>query len=506
MTSSFDTTPGTIGPGMIRFYDAILNPLEAGEYTLKAEHQVKDLPGETPPPYIATQQIIVDGPRYNISPADIHMVYPPANQEGLYDTVMPNMVFTNFALPWARDIDPAVKTNSNLKATDKDGNPIPWIGLLTIYPDELVATNGTAKAGEPQTITVSELVHPKDSKILPPVLGDLFGAEDTQVSVVDLDLPYFQSICPTIDELPFLAHAREVNTDGKVLLGMDDDGCFSLVFSNRLPMAPGQNTMYLVSYEGHQDHLHGSTISGDYTKIRLVLLGTWQFKALDAQGSFIQLMANLCLPGRGGVKLLQMPLSDETGTISEDAQKAIQMGFVPMQNNMRQGEESTSWYRGPFVPSPTKRDFSYGPYHYSDHAIHYDPENGLFNHAYSSAWQTGRLLALSDSNFSAAMFNWRNNYLNSIVSTTKQLDTEKLNVIAGESHRLMPTAHARAAVGMLLAGGFSKVKWPQITSRTERVLQEGLPGVFSQEEKIAIVENDADPLLMLVKKIKGEQL
>ncbi|MBV8256150.1 MAG: hypothetical protein JO154_26385 [Chitinophaga sp.] len=506
MTSSFDTTPGTIGPGMIRFYDAILNPLEAGEYTLKAEHQVKDLPGEDPAPYVATQQLIVDGPRFSISPADIHMVYPPANQEGLFDTVLPNMVFTNFALPWARDIDPAVKNDSYAKAVDADNNPIPWIGLLTIYPDELANNNGTILAGAPQTVTVAELVKPTDSKILPPALGDLFGAENTQVSVVDLDLTYFQQICPTIDELAFLAHGREVNTGGKILLGMEDDGCFSLVFGNRLPMAPAKNTMYLVSYEGHQEHLHGSTISGGYTKIRLVLLGTWQFTAQPAQGSFIQLMANLCLQGRGGVKLLQMPLSEETGKISEDAQKAIQMGYVPMQNNMRQGEESTSWYRGPFVPSPTKRDFSYGPYHYSDHAIHYDPESGLFNHAYSTAWQTGRLLALSDSNFSSSMFNWRNNYLNSIVSSTKQLDGEKINAIAGEARSMMPTAHASAAVGMLLAGGFSKVKWPQITTRTETVLQEGLPGVLSEEEKIAIVENDADPLLMLVKKIKGEQL
>ncbi|MFB6456393.1 hypothetical protein ACE38W_14065 [Chitinophaga sp. Hz27] len=499
MTPIIETTPGSIGPGMIRFYDAILNPLEAGLYTLKAEHQVKDIPGETPAPYVATQPLVVDGPRFSINPSEIHMVYPPANQEGLYDNHMPNMVFSSFALPWARSIDPATTTRGANLAVDSDQNPIPWIGLLTIYPDDF-----KTKVSEPQVMKASEVVKPLDTKILPPALGDLFGADDTLVTVVDIDLPYFQAITPSLDELPFLAHGREVNTGGKILLGMQDDGCFSLVFGNRLPMADAENTMFLVSYEGHQDHLHGSTIGGGYTKIRLVLLGSWQFRAKAAQGSFIQLMENLCLDGRGGVQLLQMPLSAKTGEISSDAQKALQMGYVPLQNKMRQGEESTSWYRGPLIPSPTKRDLAYGPYHYSDHAIHYDPETGLFNHAYSTAWQTGRLLALSDAAFSGDLFNWRNVYLLGIINSARQLDEHKINAIAGNTRSIKTSESARTAVGMLLAGGFSKVKWPQITTRAEAVLQDGLPGVFTQEEKVAILEEDADPLLMLVKKIKSE--
>ncbi|NIG56676.1 hypothetical protein [Chitinophaga sp. Cy-1792] len=497
-TSTIDTTPGSIGPGMIRFYDAILNPLEAGIYTLEAKQEINDLPGENPAPYIATQDLVVDGPRFAINPAEIHMVYPPANSEGLYDNNMPNMVFTSFTLPWARSIDPATTTRMATLAVDNDQNPIPWIGLLTIYPDDL-----KNKVGEPQVMKASEVVKPADSKILPPALGDLLGADDTLVTVTDIDLAYFQAIAPSLDELPFLAHGREVNTGGKILLGMEDDGCFSLVFGNRLPMAAAENTMFLVSYEGHQEHLHGSTISGGYTKIRLVLLGSWQFRAKAAQGSFIQLMANLCEPGRGGVKLLQMPLSAATGQISADAEKALQMGYVPLQNNMRQGEESTSWYRGPLIASPTKRDLAYGPYHYSDHAIHYDPETGIFNHAYSTAWQTGRLLALSDASFSSAMFTWRNNYLYGILASSRQLDNSKLSAIAGSMNNNKSSENAREAVVMLMSGGFSKVKWPQITSRSAAVLQDGLPGVFTSEEKTAMAIEDTDPLLMLVNKIKN---
>jgi hypothetical protein len=269
-------------------------------------------------------------------------------------------------------------------------------------------------------------------------------------------------------------------------------------------MAAAKNTIYLVSYEGHQDHLNGSTIGGNYKKIRLVLLGSWQFTAKAAQGSFIQLMANLCKPGRGGVSLLQLSEDPLTGTISPEAKEGIEIGYVPMQNKMRQGETSTAWYRGPLMPAPTKRDLMYGPYHYSDHAIHYDPEYGVFNHAYSAAWQIGRLLALSDATFSNALFQWRNTYLRSVVDEARRVDPAKMRIISGAVHTAEAPADMRTAVQHLFSEGFKKVKWPQVKIHADVVLSDQLPGVLTAEEKEAIVENDEDALLVLIKKIKGK--
>jgi hypothetical protein len=502
MTEGIQTDPNTVGPGQIRFFDSIQPPLEAGVYSLSASQQILDIPGESVLPYTADQQMLIDGPRFVLSPSLIHTVFPPANQNGLYDTILPNIVFNNFSLPWSRPIDPATSGGD----TVTDSSQAPWMGLLTLYPSDLLDPGGNPKVTAPATMPVSELVLPKDALVLPPALGKLYGAEDQSVSVVDMDLAFFQSITPTLEELPFLAHARTVNTGGKVLLGMDDDGCFSLVIGNRLPLGNAKNTIYLVSYEGHQDHLRGSTITGNYTKIRLVLLGSWQFTADVSQGSFIKLMADLCEQGRGGVDLLQMPLHTGTAVLSPLAEEALKTGYVALQNSMREGETSTSWYHGPMVPSPTKRDFAYGPYQYSDHAIHYDPEYGLFNHAYSAAWQIGRLLALSDGSFSNALFNWRNSYLRTVIREAKKAGPEKLKIVSGVKGKDKLPANMLEATQLLFTGPVKQVNWPKIKLRVDHVLGEKLTGVLTKREKLAIIDNDEEPLLMIAKKIKGEKI
>src|ERR1700748_1331019 len=103
MSDVIEPGPGTIGEGLIRFYDAIQPPLPAGNYTLKAKQVVKGVePGSTDPEYNAEQKLLVNGPRFSIDAATIHALYPPANQTGTYDNSLPNIVFNNFSLPWVR--------------------------------------------------------------------------------------------------------------------------------------------------------------------------------------------------------------------------------------------------------------------------------------------------------------------------------------------------------------------------------------------------------------------
>src|SRR5580698_282063 len=105
---------------------------------------------------------------------------------------------------------------------------------------------GTHKAEDPLSTTVEQfLIAP--TGVLLPVLGTINDPAE-RLTGVDIHLKYFQSICPSVAELPFLAHAREVNTGGKVMLGMNDDGCFSVVIGNRLPGAAMKNYIFLVSY------------------------------------------------------------------------------------------------------------------------------------------------------------------------------------------------------------------------------------------------------------------
>ena len=419
---------------------------------------------------------------------------------GTYNSFLPNCVLTDFSLPWARPIDPD-------KPDDYKGTP--WLGLLTIYPEEM-KTVGIIDG--PNRIELSDLVEKKDDDVLRPdlIANDIgLDLKATQVTVVDMAISTFQAISPRLEELPFLSHGREVNTGGKVMLGMKGDGLFSLLIGNRIPKSgtdkdPAENNVFIVSFEGHSQYLRNGTgkIPTGKTKIRLVFLGSWKFNATEAKGDFLEMMENLCTKGNGGVKLMQMPGGDKIAN-DRTAKEALEIGFTALQNDMRAGENATSWYRGPLVPSPTKRVYSVEkPCLYSDHAIHYDPKVGIFNHAYSAAWQIGRLLALSDGTFSKAFFEWRNKYIYRLNQwAARQKVDENISAIVktgNEQDLKQMTPHE--GLRHVFANKFKGVDWPTFSARHERVLGQHLPGILSENERKDILENDEDPLLAILEK------
>lgn len=390
-----------LAPGQMRLYCAAEPPLQAGGYWLQALQTVDGLKSQpTDNSFGVENPFVVTGPRFRLPPQDLQCVYPPANMVGQYEEVLAHVVLRTRTLPWVRSID-----GNTADAGDDTGTIPPWLALLMLYPDEL---NGAT----PKTISVAQLINPGDPAILAPTLvnADRLTADElaSQLLAIDLDLAVFRTISPTLAELPMLAHVREVNTDQKEIMGMVDDGWFSVVVGNRLPQAGKENSCFLVSLEGHQDHLHGGgAIAPQYTTIRLVSLASWKFTAATARGSFLDYMQNLC--GRGGVDLLQPTHAPFPGTLSAAealAREALEIGYLPLQNVTRGGEVTTSWYRGPLTPVPTAPD-PLGPYFYSDRAIRYDQTNGIFNMAFASAWQIGQLLALSDAAFASALFEWR---------------------------------------------------------------------------------------------------
>lgn len=504
--------PGAVGPGEIRFFDSIQPPLCSGDYTLEAEQRVLDLPGEQPAPYTATQAFRVDGPRWSLDPATIHQVFPPASQAGSFANVVPSVVFNSFALPWSRPIAP------DGDAPCGGEGAVPWMALLTVYEAELDPAQG-AKVGPPVTVTPMEAVQPGDPAILPPCIpvGQVDPASEEGVLVVDMELAFFQAIAPSLAELPFLAHAREVNTDDKVLLGMEDDGCFSLVVGNRVVLNGGRSTFFLVSLEGHQDHLNGAAITAcdgsapaqPYTRIRLVVLGTWSFRAATAlPGSFLELMQALYLPGRGGVELLALPV--DAATTDATAREGLEIGFVALRNELRVGEFATSWYHGPFVSAPTVRDQAYGPYLFSDHAVHYDPASGIFDQGYACAWQIGRLLALADSRFAAQLFDWRRSYFAELArQAARGAVTGRVAAALAPGMEAAPAALAAgddSLVGLMRGFFTEQVRTlgddlPLVKPRGRHPRLEALPGVLAAHEAAAVAAGEDDPLLALAARL-----
>jgi hypothetical protein len=406
MSDRTSNTP-SVPPGQIAFYDQIAPPLPASQkpYSLSVEQAIKGLKDGTKPKYSTAQPFLVTGPRFAIDPAAIHMVYPPADQAGDYADAIPNIVFSDFALPWARTID----------ATDASQG-VPWMALLSVRDDEMPLppsqSGGPAnpKLSFPVTGTAGQLVTGSQT-VLPPNLPDVTAGDTTQVRFTEMDLGFFQAIVPRFAELQHLSHARVVNTDHKTVLGMNDDGAFSVILGNRMAKQGAVNTVLLVSLEGQKANMDPAVTPPVAGKsVRLVVLGLWSFTANPGPGTFLSLVEAINLPGRGGVDLLRLDpaaVGDDADTM---AKEAIAIGYVPLQNDLRDGEETTSLYRGPLVPAPTTGDDSYGPFYFSDHATLYDPDYGLFNQSYACAWQVGRLLALADGAFAQALLAWRRQY------------------------------------------------------------------------------------------------
>jgi hypothetical protein len=205
------------------------------------------------------------------------------------------------------------------------------------------------------------------------------------------------------------------------------------------------------------------------------------------------------------------------------AQEALETGYIPLLNNLRSGEETTSWYRGPASPVPTSADPN-GPYLFSDRAIRYDPGpdpdpttgkssqsgTGLYDVSYACAWQIGRLLALSDSAFAQRLFDWRRSLAQK--QNEQQAISEftaRMPVAAGapKSAPMLEAEpeHLHTGVATFLhrmAAAVKNAELPKIVPHQDRS-DHLLPGVLQKQQLTAAIDSGDDPLFALLQGAFG---
>lgn len=411
-------SPVTIPAGDIVFYDCFAPPLTSGQYTIEAMQTVTGV-DDGPPPYQQTQALTINGPRFSLSATDISSRYPPANSVGAFPDHLPHIVLQQRTTPWSRTI---VDPNYTPAQPAAPANT-PWMALLDFYSADLQVPgnqqnpNPNAPVAPPVTGLVSDIFN-KATNVLVPEIAPTAAEQGQQVVTIDVDYPFFLGIAPSQTDLPYLAHGRQVNTTGKALGGDAAQGFFSLAVCNRVVNSGDSNLPVLVSLEGHWNRLPGGSdaTNSQYAnyKIRLVVLASWSFTATPSPGDFLALMTALDTPPNGGTAPLALPSSGPTASPDTDpaaqAVEALALGYTPLPYDLRVGENTTGFFRGPLAAVPCATDTTYGPFYYSDSAIFYDPTFGTFNLGYAAAFQIGRLLALSDGAFAASLVRWRNEY------------------------------------------------------------------------------------------------
>ena len=246
--SEYQKNSGDLNVGEIRFYSSCKPPLGTGNYKIRVEQQVT-APGKEE---ILIGNFIsgdfnfsVAGPRFSLDPSEIYSVYPPKGEIGDFASSLPHIVFTRRTLPWERHIS---DHNSTL----------PWMALLVfssddfidgeigVFPEikvrtvaELLGIDKSAKqpdkTNEQKSIGNNE--PEKHDDIVKPAITELAAYEslDELCNTIDIPGKLFQEVAPSLDDLLYLAHVRQIKTDHKETVSFLADGWFSVVLSNRFP-------------------------------------------------------------------------------------------------------------------------------------------------------------------------------------------------------------------------------------------------------------------------------
>jgi hypothetical protein len=436
-------------------YEKCVPPLQTGvryhlelDQTLKKGNDARVDNNSQPIPTDQRFPFEIQGPRFTLQPDDIHGIYPADRSRGPFGSRLPQIVMRRRTLPWERQV-----------GTGTDDTP--WMALMLFKKWEVQLL-------EPATTTIGSLLNPGQENIRTPRVTNMgsppSNTERQQPCYgIRVGRRLFEQVAPTLEEVRLLSHVRQVNTEDKELLGMDKDGWFAVTVGNRLPIDAEDYVACLVSLEG-AGHLLPSadefvasadqplildtleenaerfnlTVDPNWRNIattgevfippifeietefvQLITLARWEFHS-QGTGDFENTMR--AMPTSGGVEMLGATHQTATADAQDISyQVALDSGHVPLRHSTWAGEETVAWYRGPLTPSGVKRDKSIGPFHSADQARRVDPETGLENLGYASAFEVGRLMAMADKRFGVSLMQWRRG---SHQSSAKRLSLE----------------------------------------------------------------------------------
>lgn len=457
----------------VQFYDGYFAQLTAGPYTIEVTHQLQGAPENVQ--YSKQQKFTVRAPEFTIDPNTVMQVYPANGASDIYDQRLPFLVLADPGLPWERSLVPGSQP-----ATKE--NPLPWLALVLFAEGEVYLQGATNISVA--TTQVSDLltVDPNSQMLKPTLPVDWVSPElmQSQCKTVTIPGATFNAVMPLTTELPFLAHCRAVNSPH------EDQLLHSALLTNRLPVAntvtksPRRYFAHLVSLEGFADYLGPApkkTIptkpgSIDLMDVQMVSLYNWTFVSMpESFLSFEELVKKLIASEAATQGALRLPSAPG---LPPAAQSRLQDGYVALKFIAGSGDETFSWYRGPFSPVvpqalppvgiapgvPVAKATS------ADALMIYLAEQGLFDMSYAAAWNIGRNLALADAHFAQAI----NRYVHAVKSAVATI-AQRLSLphFADEQdpRKLLARDASRRYFAELMGDGLGQ-QWTEALARVRR--------------------------------------
>jgi hypothetical protein len=191
--------------GHFILHSNVLPKVTAGRYELLTAQD--GLPFGVEPEHT---HVTVAAPRYTMPTDQILSSFPPANAEGAFGDRLPQIVLKRRTLPWERNPAGAVAVS-----------PTPWLALVVVAEGEAELSTATP---------VRECVTPGTTLLDP---DDKDVEQGLYLAVTETVV---RKIFPCQEDLPLLAHVREVDINDTELANGDDDGWLAVVLANRLPV------------------------------------------------------------------------------------------------------------------------------------------------------------------------------------------------------------------------------------------------------------------------------
>ena len=411
----------------VTFIQNDVPPLKSGEYTVTATQTVT-VSQDAQPAITATRKFAVPGNRFRLNGDDIVTVLPAPLANGEFAGVMPLVTLKRTTLPWQRfsvEGDETVPWLAVLVLTDADlspGQSPP--ALQSGHASDVLAS--TAQGDLPAGCLSYPDIYPLD-----------YGQTASDpCAFIDLPVDTFNTICPSAQDLPYLAHIRRTDTYDSADNDSTTLDC-AMVLGNRWPHPDADHPdvtayAYLVSLENMGDYLPqddgtgSQSLPGGTTHVRLICYRTWHFAANDLAEKFRDLCENLNHDPLASSPLttLRLPADapdpqavqtaiekQKAGQLADSdadalVRNALCLGYTAMDHHLRDAGTTVTWCRGPLVPFPIQPP-AYNSVACADALLRYDPETGLFDASYAQAWQLGQLLALQSGSFSASLYNWK---------------------------------------------------------------------------------------------------
>jgi hypothetical protein len=429
---------------LVTFIQHDVPGLPAGEFKLTVSQRLDDKDDKpiNDEPIANEYTFAVLGDRFRLkNPAEVlYTVFPEDNGRGQYDTVLPHVVFTKSTFPWSRYPTSTEPEAPPVGAATEENVPT-WLSVLLFDEDDLAAYGKPAL--EPVMARIGDLYPTAlyTQSTLKDNYSYFYKATDTSgidigdsltdpIQIVDVPLELFWKIAPTIADLKLMAHVRKVSLINKPTMpGVSDVGepvgTFSIVFGNRLPQTQRRTFACLVSLEELQPFLPtdenggppaGTTFDGSRF-IRLAVLTSWTFYSTGQSATFVdQLLRLNGRPDGSTTDAVNTNLRIIYSGTTKIAGNALSMGYVPLNNSLRTGGKTVSWYRGPLIPYLIPEPTIRFPIPSPDEATVFDPTTGMLDASLAAAWTIGRMVALQDTAFSTALYQWKRGLTQKVIN------------------------------------------------------------------------------------------